>query len=257
MRRTLGRRLALSGAAGFASIVSLGACSALVSTSGLSGGHGTQPDDSGPPASTTDATGTLDLGDATEPTSPPEAGPDDDASTDAPTQETDAARSDSGTPLVDAGAHDAGTDGATPACSGDLSNIGTGDFHITFTLRMTQSGLVALVNQRASCTPSTFWDLRLKSGEIQVETDDVTNYAALTGSGPDLDDGATHAVVVERVSGTLSIVVDGTNYGSTGSATSFGALAALTVGTDVCEQSGGDGTVALSGSLTNLCVASR
>jgi len=36
-------------------------------------------------------------------------------------------------------------------CVRDLSNIGTGDFHISFSVMTTQAGLTALINQRATC----------------------------------------------------------------------------------------------------------
>ena len=61
-------------------------------------------------------------------------------------------------------------------------------------------------------------------------------------------------MVVARVAGTITILVDGVTSGTGASAASFGALPPLVRDSDVCD--GTDGTVPFSGTLSNLCVGS-
>jgi hypothetical protein len=257
-------------------------CSALVSLDGLSNGAedgGGAPEAGGPrPSSTID--GALDgvstddgpgaadapLGQDVAPTQDAASGEDavdagdaidgTDAHTSHPDTGTDAP-ADTGHDAHDAHGDEptAPADAALAPCVGDLSNVGTGDFVISLSLETTQpdSATVALLNQRSACSPSTFWDLRLYNGKLLFEIDDSTNLSQLTTTGPDIDDGATHSVVVARAAGTVVITVDGTNEGSTSATESLGALPALADGTDVCD--GNDGTVAFSqGKISNVCV---
>jgi len=161
---------------------------------------------------------------------------------------------------------DAGT-----ACGNDLSNIGTGDFCISFTLTTTQMvattiGTTAILNQRAVCNSSQeFWDIRAGLGAadagmaaswLSIEIVDATgDDMGIGGSGTFfvvLNDGRPHAVAITRVSGAVTISVDGTMTHMGTSSTSFGPLPALAQGTDVCE--GVDGTQPLNGQLTNVCI---
>jgi hypothetical protein len=143
------------------------------------------------------------------------------------------------------------SDGA-PVCSSNLSNIGTGNFVISIDLRTTESGLAALVNQRASCSSSTYWDLRLSSGELRFESDDGTSYTDLTSTGPEIDDGAPHTVLVQRVDQTVTIYVDGNASGAAASRAAFGALPSLALESDPCD--GYDGTAAYQGTLAVVCI---
>lgn len=140
-------------------------------------------------------------------------------------------------------------------CTGDLSNVGAGDFHVTFDVATTQQdGQVAIANQRAACAEGTFWDAHLASGAIEVETDDDGGaYTALVGTRV-IDDGASHHVEIARVAGSLTLTIDGVLDGTALSAASLPALAPLAARTDVCE--GANGSVSLIGALTNLCVTS-
>jgi hypothetical protein len=143
---------------------------------------------------------------------------------------------------------------SAPPCIGDLSGVSTGSFLISFTFQTTQAGLVALLDQRATCSlGSSFWDIRLSSGALIVETDDSRAYTSFTASGPATNDGLPHDVVVERLAGNLVVVVDGVQVGSKAAAANFGRLPPLVVGADACDADGS--TIALVGSLTNLCVA--
>jgi hypothetical protein len=260
-------------------------CSLAVSTEGLTGGDGT--DGSGASAVDAGTSNPPSQDGGSVQLSTPEAGstasedgstqplPDASVAVDASSNEGSTSDSGSGTTRdagtesgVDSGTNetpdtgapkDAGHDSSTTPvndgapCSGDLSYLGTGDFAITFSLRTTTSGLAALLNQRSSCAPSTFWDVRFDSGQILVETDDVTNPTTVTTTGPAVNDGATHQITVARVSEMLTVVVDGnTEVPATSAKASFGALPALTTGSDVCD--GQDGTQTLSGTISGICV---
>jgi hypothetical protein len=148
---------------------------------------------------------------------------------------------------------------SSPTCSTDLSNLGTGDFQIAFTLRSTQGGTFALANQRSACSAGNFWDVRIAVGHLEFETDDLTDGAAtdavLTGCAT-LNSGQPHQVVIQRVGGVLYDYVDGALDGNpVPSTTSFGALAALATGVDVCDGTNGtsrfDPTI---GTVSNFCI---
>jgi hypothetical protein len=140
-------------------------------------------------------------------------------------------------------------------CEGDLSDIGTGDFRISFQIATTQSGWVAVANQRGECIPAVFWDIRLDDGLVYIEVDDIAHYTAITSTGPKINDGAPHAILVVRAAGTLSVYVDGSAAGSQGSGASLGALPPVQLGTDVCVSAVGDDTVALKGLILGACVS--
>jgi hypothetical protein len=141
-------------------------------------------------------------------------------------------------------------------CDGDLSNVGTGDFRMSFQVATTQTGWVAVANQRAECAPSVFWDVRIADGGfVYAEVDDGAHYTAITSTGPKINDGAPHAILVVRASGTLTVYVDGGASGSQASGASLGPLPPLRLGTDVCVGAPGDDTAALIGGVTDACVS--
>ena len=162
----------------------------------------------------------------------------------------------------DAEARDAGTaDAQTPdasapdaaACTGDLSGIGTGDFHVDVTFKTTATAAEALLNQRAACGHGNFWDVRLEAGGLlRVETDDGTNYLLLMGTRA-LNDGTSHAVSVRRVAGVITVAVDGTSDASAISKSAFGTLAALRTKSDACD---GTSLAVFAGRWRNVCVTS-
>ncbi len=279
VQSSLARRPGL--AVSFAVLVApLAACSLIVSTDGLTGDG--EPLD-GAPATEADAGGLaadgaviLGTPEASATSSPDAFGPvyNDAAPTADAAKKVDAGTNDSSTigPAFDAGldanggegsdagdAADAGHDagkilpaGDGSPCSGDLSFLGTGNFSIAFGLRTTQSGRAALLNQRSTCGPSVFWDVRFSSGQIEAEVDDGASDTDLTTTGPQVNDGASHDIVVARADGTLAITIDGRIAGSQGAGESLGALPRLATGTDVCD--GQDGTAAFEGTLTVTCV---
>jgi hypothetical protein len=140
-------------------------------------------------------------------------------------------------------------------CDGDLSSVGTGDFRISVQVTTTQTGWVAVASQRGQCGPSVFWEIRIADGFVYVEVDDVAQYTAITSTGPKVNDGAPHAILVVRASGTLTVYVDGGASGSGASGASLGPLPPLQLGTDVCVGAVGDDTAALVGAVTGACVS--
>jgi len=144
-----------------------------------------------------------------------------------------------------------------PACTGDLSNIGTGDFRIAFTLTTQTTKREALLNQRSACTVGMFWDLRLapSTGHIQYEIDDGPHDVQGEGNVA-ANDGLAHQIVFSRTAGTLTLQVDSATVMTSGGVAplvSFGSLPPLRQGTDVCDNL--DGTQPLSGTITQVCVS--
>jgi hypothetical protein len=172
------------------------------------------------------------------------------------------------------GALDPPSSSNDPPCGDDLSNIGTGNFSISFTLTTTMTGESAILNQRSTCKGGNMWDVRAyfpsgpvsdlpDSGEptfgtntygIGIETDDTVNYATLVFPSV-LNDGDPHLVNITRISGTLYISVDGAPSVATTSLSSFAQLTPLAQGTDPCV--GVDGTQSFVGTLANVCVTSQ
>jgi hypothetical protein len=143
---------------------------------------------------------------------------------------------------------------ATAGCPDDLSNIGTGDFHISFTVTTTQGVEASILNQRSGCFHGMFWDLSLLAdGVLQMETDDSASgadYTVLTTAAT-VNDGNPHQVIVERVSGMLTVSVGSVSTAAAASTANFGALVPLRQGTDVCT-----GDAPFAGSISNVCVTS-
>lgn len=140
---------------------------------------------------------------------------------------------------------------AGPPCTMDLSNVGTGDFHISFAITTEATGLtLALVNQQTVCDQSS-WAITLNSeGGIVATTGDVSVEA-----GDSVNDGTPHQVVVERVNGNLSYLDNGTLRSSIVSDSfAFAVLPPLVVGTSTCP---GTAPLAGLGTVTDLCVATR
>lgn len=155
---------------------------------------------------------------------------------------------------------DAGTEAATKSCVTDLSNVGTADFHISFTLT-TDAGAVdmALLNQRTGCDQtSTWWDVSYipstsTTGALAAATDDGTHYViAEQAAGPVPDDGKPHQIVVARTNGQFGFSIDGVvAAGPISDPYSFGPMSPLKVGTDDCAGFG-----PTIGSITNMCITS-
>ncbi len=135
-------------------------------------------------------------------------------------------------------------------CDNDLSNIGTADFRIQFTVTTSQTTNAALLSQRAVCTNGMFWDIRILNHQIFAETDDGTgNYTGLY-SNKVVNDGLPHFVVVKRVSGVLSIDIDCQADTSGASPAVLGSLAAFEQSTPCVSEA----TEPLDGTLTDVCV---
>jgi hypothetical protein len=220
----------------------------------------------------TDAGNAPDTG-SRQPNVAPDAAESDDAS---PT--SDAAQTDDSSQGIsdglgpDAGPLEASTgDDATtvvdgsPGCSNgvrDLSNIGTGDFSVSFRIATAQTGWVEVVSQRSACTNGNFWDIRLcapdsqkrctVSGSILVETSSSGAYA-FVDSKIAVNDGSPHDVAVARASGVVKIEVDGKVSGSAPSKASFGSLPAVQTGNGACV--GHDSTQLLAGTISDVCIS--
>lgn len=148
--------------------------------------------------------------------------------------------------------------GPCPPDSGDLSNIGGGDFRISFTLSTRQTAtLVALLNQRATCDSQFFyWDIRMLNGLVFAEIDNNLYYTDVIGVDAAVNDGQSHAVLVERRSLMLALYVDGRLTSVQSAPATLGGVPPLQVGVDVCNGGPpGDGTVTLIGMITNVCVS--
>lgn len=152
------------------------------------------------------------------------------------------------------------------ACAADLSDLAEGDFKISFTLTTTMVGHAALLNQRAICNYSSFWEIHgwfpgppgsdagVRAGELTVETDDTTlaqNYTVIKAPVV-LNDGKPHTVSVVREAGRLTVTVDQTTSFAASKA-SFGKLAPLARGTSVCSTV--DKRVAFEGTLADVCIS--
>lgn len=155
---------------------------------------------------------------------------------------------------------DAAPEAAPPVCLSTLSGVGTGDFHISFTLTTTAGSIdMALVNQRTGCdNTSTWWDVSYipstsTHGALGAGTSDGTqaSYVVLEqAAGATVDDGNPHQIVVARTSGQLWFSIDGTrSAGPVADPYSFGPMPQLKVGTDDCAGFG-----PTIGSIENLCI---
>ena len=147
--------------------------------------------------------------------------------------------------------------GSCPGNAEDLSDIGAGDFKISFHVVTTRTGWMALLNQRNVCFHGVFWDLRQTStNKLRVEIDDnsSTGYKSLDSTIA-INDGKPHNVAIARVAGKLTIHIDGAAAGEGSSSTPLGAFPALRVGDDVCVGTVNNVTTALfTGTLTDVCV---
>ena len=146
------------------------------------------------------------------------------------------------------------------SCAGgtnDLSNLGAGNFIVSFHIVTTQRGWVALVNQRPTCSYGAFWDIRESAtGKIAVEIDgsDPASYETLESTRA-INDGAPHDVVVARVAGKLSIRIDGIAAGMSVSSSPLGPLPPLRLGSDVCGAADTPPTLPFAGTtLSGLCI---
>lgn len=147
--------------------------------------------------------------------------------------------------------------GSCPGGTNDLSALGTGDFKISFRVVTTQTGWMALLNQRSVCSYSMFWDIRQSAtGRVRVEIDDDSfmGYESLESTIP-INDGKAHHVAIVRVAGKLTIRIDEIAAGEAASMTLLGALPALRVGDDICVGTVNNPvTVVFAGSLTDVCI---
>ncbi len=144
------------------------------------------------------------------------------------------------------------------ACTGDLSMVGTGEFEVKFTITTsTTASVAAIAQQRGICDHSYFWDARLVNGMLHFEVDDNNAHYIGCASPVALNDGLPHRVVVRRLADTLSIVVDCGGEMNCPSTTDLSTtLAPLGNQTNNPCIGSIDGTVALDGTVSDVCVRS-
>lgn len=165
---------------------------------------------------------------------------------------------------AEADAHDAvapqpeaGGDATAPVCTSDLSNVGTGDFAVIFTLTTDASfptgTSMAIARQRTGCDQSsTFWDITMNSeGGISASTDDgIPGHYVFVESDHASNDGQPHTIGVARIGGHLFITRDEVEDSLAQPDTdNLGAMPPLTRGTDVCAN-----VVPTVGTVTNFCL---
>lgn len=172
-----------------------------------------------------------------------------------------AADSDADSNELDAGA-DVG-DGALgiDACVPSLADVGTGDFEIEFDVTTNALGSpFSLIEQRSSCSGPcaggvNFWQLRLQA-DAAISTELCGGGYELWSSTVGLAIGSGHHVVVYRRGGVLGITVDGADGGTRESDVALNRLqnSALCQATNCACERAGDGTRALDGSVSNICL---
>ncbi len=138
-----------------------------------------------------------------------------------------------------------------PTCSQDLSNVGTGDFSISFKITTNAQVNSAIVSQRQICMHSNFWEVSLGGqAGIWVETDDQVHYTLVVGPMV-INDGAPHDVRICRKSGIIYVFADGALRSQASSLSNLATLPPLASKTTVCTSFG---RKALVGTLENVCV---
>jgi hypothetical protein len=164
---------------------------------------------------------------------------------------------------------DAGPDVKAPTCKMDLSGVGTGDFQISFTIITDHSGLMlSLLSQRADCAcqsaatcsqPSDLWAITAAPNSTLGIVTDANTTASFTvagqTSGVGVGDGLPHKVLFQRISGYLSLYIDGVDDGASIKDTSdFGTFPPLAIGTSPCDSNGTTAPLAGHGTLTDICI---
>lgn len=157
-----------------------------------------------------------------------------------------------------------GADGGSAACLQDLSNVGTGDFRVDFTITMQVlpaagwPGTVALVGQRTSpsgsmnCDPTApHWEVILSSGGgVETGLGDGT-HAAGVEAGNGVADGMPHRVSVVRRAGLLWYERDGVvGSAKVPAAYPLADLPPLSVGSNPCTNV----PIAGLGTISDLCI---
>ena len=154
--------------------------------------------------------------------------------------------------------------GPSCTCTGDLSNVGLGDFEIAFTVATTAwpvaPGYMAILNQRSECDPNKAgWDVGMNAnGTLSIQVFDGSNVYDNEQSASAINDGQEHRVRLSRVGGaTIRISIDGAlqTFAGLPVETLAGTLATLQTGVDpTCASSGSRPAEPLAGVLTMVCV---
>jgi hypothetical protein len=143
---------------------------------------------------------------------------------------------------------------AGPICLTDLSNVGTGDFHVSFTITTSTSNTVLdLLSQGAVCQgSSSAWDVAVgPNGSVEGSTFDGTSTVSLHTTTA-VNDGAPHHVVYARTSGILWASTDGVADNSgVQDDSDLTSMPPLQIGSgDPCASTSLSG----NGTLTDVCL---
>jgi hypothetical protein len=140
---------------------------------------------------------------------------------------------------------------AGPTCLSTLSNVGTNDFRIAFTLTTTAGAIdMALVNQRMGCDQtSAFWDISYGGGGVGGATDDGTHFVLAQCVGA-VNDGRSHRIVFARSAGILTCTLDGVAGAANADDFALDTMPPLKVGTDDCAGFG-----PIQGTIADVCLS--
>lgn len=151
------------------------------------------------------------------------------------------------------------------ACSGDLSDVGLGDFTIALEIAIhgppTSPGYFPLANQRRTCdAQSPGWELSVVwSGELAMQVYDGSNVFDNAQTSAKVDDGMAHRVVVRRLGGSvIEVDVDGEAQRFAGQPPEdlSGQLAAMLTRVEpVCAGNTAAPSEPTQGTVEGLCVA--
>ena len=92
-----------------------------------------------------------------------------------------------------------------------VGNFGTSNFTVEFWLKTNSVNTTGLVNKRAVCGHTSFWNIYLGSGKINCEVDqdaNATNYKAITGNKI-VNDNHWHHIAFVRNGVSISMYIDG------------------------------------------------
>lgn len=138
----------------------------------------------------------------------------------------------------------------------EAGNFGASDFTIAFAIRTTNSTrLEGIFGKRATCTASSFWDVRSGAGgTLSLELYGTTENTGVSTLVP-VNDGRFHVVVFTRAGSLVSSYVDGvlSATNDVGFVATVSNDAQLVAATSACT--GLDGTNFFTGTLDELRLA--
>lgn len=134
-----------------------------------------------------------------------------------------------------------------------IGNFGTGDFAVETMLKTTSTELQYLFSKRSNCGHDNFWSIDITTaGKMQIELDESgSNYLSLTGT-TSVNDGQWHHLALTRVSGVVTIYVDGVVQNSGISSANLNNIYPLELGSSVCNGFPTNLSIKFSGDLDEV-----